>query len=299
VWASRCGCADPSATRWTATLRADEAKLVQDAYEELLKGKSIGSIYRSWNAAGYRTTAPTPGEWNHHAFRVLITAARNAGILVRHGEEIGPGNWAAIVGQPTFRAVQRYLLAGIAVCDVCDATVRSRNVKWGDYDKVYCCRLGHISVPMEWADGVVLRRLVEEAVRRGQSTFGYDEGAAHIDVAPLNERKRQIGELLTELGEDRAANLISREEQHAGSKMLRGELEQIDEQLMAADKAARWDYVDVEHLYEEFDGFDVERQRELIDQAFAGIRFKIRQYGSGHRAYKDGLPSDLIFTAPH
>lgn len=300
----------PFGYRRDGMLEPAEAALVKLAYEGVLRGRGLSAIARAWTTAGFLTTAPTPGPWSNIGVRLLLISARNAGILVRHREEVGPGNWEAIVDEPTYRAVARllkdperhngqgplsHLLTGIAVCDVCKGGIRSTKSQWllpdGSKEDMYQCRKGHASLPVEWVDGLVLRRMVDEAVKRGKPNFGTEK--VSVDTGPLIQREREIHERLSELGEDRAANLISRESMISANQKYAAELADIKDKLAAAGHGGAWEFVDTEHLYEEFDGYELGYQRELVRGAFAYIGLRPRGRGSRRTA---PLKSELLVS---
>ena len=135
---------------------------------------------------------------------------------------------------------------------------------------------------MEWVDGQVLRRMVKRAVENGTANFGPEKVSE--DIAPLKRREREIGELLAELGEDRAANLINRETMISATAKYNAELAEIQEKVAAAGGVGAWDYVDTEHLYEEFDGYELNYQRELVRGAFQYVGLRPRGRGSRRSA---------------
>jgi site-specific DNA recombinase len=308
----------PFGFRRDGTLEPAEAELVKLAYEGVLRGTGLNTIARAWTNAGYKTTAPIPGIWTNIALRVLLLSPRNCGILDRYREEIGPGGWTPIVDEPTYRAVVRilkdpgrfkgqgplrHLMTGIAVCDVCKGGIRAQNrpnrvrkedtERFGqEFEAVYQCQKGHVSLPVDWVDAQVLRRMVDDAVKNGKANFG--EPKPRADTEALKNREEEIHGILAEMGEDRAAGLITRESMIAGTQKLKAEMDEIKAKLALAGGGGAWEYVDTEQLYEEFDGFELGQQRKLVREAFAYIG--ICQRGRGHRRDKP-ISSELLVTS--
>ncbi|WP_193048192.1 recombinase family protein [Mycolicibacterium baixiangningiae] len=132
------------------TIRPNEAALIRQGFADFLAGESFGEIARRWVAAGYRT--PQGNEWSRYAVRDVLTNPRYCGLrrhvpndqlgAMRKNPElgiVGPAQWAAIVDEPTWRAVARTmasddrrrapvaakgLLTGVGLCGVCGQTVQ-------------------------------------------------------------------------------------------------------------------------------------------------------------------------------
>ena len=112
------------------TVRAEEAALIAQATDDLLVGVSLGQIARDWNAAGVTTSGGK--QWRMEEVRRTLLRARNAGIMVHRGEEVGAAVWPAIVSEERWRAVvalcadpsrrttpgptRRWLGSGLYVC---------------------------------------------------------------------------------------------------------------------------------------------------------------------------------------
>ena len=159
----------PFGYRRDGVIQRDEAELIRLAYQGVLQGRALSAIARAWTTAGHLTTAPTPGPWSNVGVRLLLLAARNAGILERYREEVGLGNWEAIVDEPTYRAVARllrqqdrhrgqgplsHLMTGIAVCDTCKGPIRAIRSRWadehGEYEDI-CTAAGRGTRASPWS----------------------------------------------------------------------------------------------------------------------------------------------------
>jgi site-specific DNA recombinase len=127
------------------TLDPVEAPLLQEAYAVILAGGSIYSIIKGWNSRGIRTS--TGKEWSYATVQQMIRRPRNAGIVMRNDEEqvgvvaawapiIDRADWdaaMAILSDPKRRTApgrkQAHLAAGLAICGVCGAPMRSASVR--------------------------------------------------------------------------------------------------------------------------------------------------------------------------
>lgn len=107
-----------------------EAKLVTEAYADLLSGASLKSIARSWNDKGFTTTACMKvrdhsthdgcdadtcakrsdhskhdcvgRSWRHDNVRGVLKNPRYAGLRTYRGEIVGPATWSPLVDRETF-----------------------------------------------------------------------------------------------------------------------------------------------------------------------------------------------------
>ncbi|MDH6465950.1 site-specific DNA recombinase [Micromonospora sp. A200] len=316
------------------TLREDEAAAVRKAYHDAIDGKALTTIAREWNDAGFTTSAPgsemarpraprkrnydPTGRWTNVAVRALLRSPRNMAKSTLYGEIMGDAKWSPIVDEATWRAVERKLadrerpdsswgklanlLSGIATCSVCDGPMgASRRGKEGE--SIYTCKgrpsqpdlgRGHCSIGVDFADGQIVRRLIQQMQATGRVTFRPQPPA--IDPAPLVQREGEIAQLMAELVEDRTAGLIDRASLVAGTATLRAELAEIQAELAKAGTYGRAEEIDAEAAYDEFDRLDLGEQRAILRDAFEFI--KVIPRGKGRR--RQGEPAwqpELIRTA--
>lgn len=85
-----------------------EAAAIAAACDQILSGGSLRSIARQWNAAGL-TPAQGAQRWLASTVRQVLLNPRNAALSTYKGEVVGPGRWAAVVPEPTWRAVHALL----------------------------------------------------------------------------------------------------------------------------------------------------------------------------------------------
>jgi len=128
-----------------------EAAVIRDMVARYLDGASPLAIAVALNEQGHRTA--TGRLWN--AFSVLRTldSPHSAGILVFRGQEIGPGNWPAIIPPGTwaeirerrsYRAAQAsavaprrfFLLRGLVTCSRCGTRMSGTG---GETNAAYKC----------------------------------------------------------------------------------------------------------------------------------------------------------------
>jgi DNA invertase Pin-like site-specific DNA recombinase len=182
------------------THREDEAELIRQAYKHIVAKKSLGSLIRSWNEAGIRTTRqtrvdgepavdeagqPVMGQWAYPSMSDLLKRHANAGILARKGVELGRGQWDPIVDEATYRTVvktlhnpdrrknggdvaRKHLLSHIAVCGRCGSFMRAASTKTraGKVYALYQCpgtkTKCRMGIDYDVAEAVVLNAVVGE-----------------------------------------------------------------------------------------------------------------------------------------
>ncbi|MEV4345965.1 recombinase family protein [Actinoplanes sp. NPDC049596] len=289
------------------TIREAEAAAVLRAYHDVLAGKALTTVAREWNAAGFRTSAPDSatarprttrtnnydpsGRWNNVAVRALLRAPRNMGKSALYGQIMGDGTWTPIVDEPTWHAMDSLLagrerpdssvgkltqlLSRIATCGVCGGPMGAS--KRGDVP-IYVCQgpkeeaasRGHCQLPLEFADGVVLSRLIQQMAATGRRAFRSQTDA--VDLASLQERESEIETLMAELVEDRTADLIDRTALVTGSATLRHELTEIRTRLGEAAGHETAGPIDIAVARAEFNRLNLGEQRAAVRKVFAAIR---------------------------
>ncbi len=202
------------------SLRDDEAEEVRRLCAAVLEGQTLGSLARDLNDRGVRSTTGKP--WEFTTLRQLLLRSRNAGLSTYRGEVIGMGRWPALVPESTWREVverltdparrtsasnaPRWLLAGVALCGFCGATMRSggATTRGGERRTVYRCRHarggGHVARSAEPVDdfvtNVVLARLARpDAADLLTSADGPDLHALQEQRAGLRSRLEGLAEL--------------------------------------------------------------------------------------------------------
>jgi site-specific DNA recombinase len=112
----------------------DEAALIRQAADDVLKGDTITTIAKRWNAAGVPQTRGGAG-WHPTTILSVLRSPRNAGLSGYKGSA-APGDWPPIVDVDTWERVcfeldrrrsrfaiaprRRSLLSGVLVCGKCD-----------------------------------------------------------------------------------------------------------------------------------------------------------------------------------
>lgn len=111
-----------------------EAAVVRESVERTIGGESLRSIVRSFNSRGLTTARGNT--WQAANFRAMLLRWTNAGVLIHRGEEMGTGDWPAIISREEQEQVvailtdpkrrtnnrgtaEKYLLSGLIRCAEC------------------------------------------------------------------------------------------------------------------------------------------------------------------------------------
>lgn len=199
----------------------DEAAAIKNGYELVIKGETVGSVARAWNAAGVMNTMGNP--WvpttvlailtnpkyagysvpprGHHAWRKSLYAPED---LTKHRR----GTWEPIVDAETWMATQalirdlsardllgtpkRWLLSGIATCaaDVEGMPCGAPIMGGATYSKVptYRCSVaGHLMRRADLAEELVVAEIMQLALGAGGRSL-----APFTPDLELNTRERSL-----------------------------------------------------------------------------------------------------------
>lgn len=80
-----------------------EIALIRQAATAILAGASLRAIATEWQQQGVTTS--TGGMWEPTEVKRMLIRARNAGIKVHRGQEVGPAQWPAALDEPTWRSL--------------------------------------------------------------------------------------------------------------------------------------------------------------------------------------------------
>lgn len=285
------------------TLRPAEAAAIERAYQAVIEGVSLGSIARSWNAAGlntgktgWKTGAPT--QWRHDTVRTVLLNPRNAGLRRYNGEITGRAEWPAIVGEDTFRAAEyriknhngvgltrgaRQLLTGVARCGECGTTVHGGGAGHGK--PIYRCKTNrHINRLADPIDEYVSEVAIAYLSRPDVAAQVFAAHDARPEAKGLREEaealRLRLESLATEFadGELTAAQLRtatgrirSRLAEVEGQMASSGELPVLTNLLSAVDVRVKWATLDND-------------QRRLIIDTIMEVR--IHPVGAGVRNFR-------------
>lgn len=257
------------------TVRANEARVIRRAYDDVLAGVPLGEIARDWNARGLVTGqarrgkhAGEPSPWRRDSVRVVLTNPRNIGERWYKGAMTAKAVWPAIVDEATFRATgallsdparrtgttsARALLTGLALCGVCGATVHAGGGR-GANTRTYRCSAttGHVARRGEPVDdyvqAVVLARLGRDDARDLLTNRDLP------DLEAMRSEALALRARLDSLAVDFADGSLTASQLRAATDRLRSNLADVEARMAdagrvdvlgplvrAADLTAAWD----------------------------------------------------------
>jgi site-specific DNA recombinase len=256
-----------------------EAKAIRWMAAEVLSGTSLRAIARKLNADEIFTSQGRP--WTPKAVAWLLRRPRNAGLSQHHGEPIGPAKWPAILdedtwwgvvavlGDPTRNTttsrVRKWLLSGLARCEVCGEPVRSNVAAWGDRRvPSYTCPAGHVRRQAVELDDYVEAMVIERLSRADAAELLAPDHTG--DVAALHAQDAGLRARLDELGRLYGDGVIDALQLALATASIRTQREQVTADLAAASRdsvlAGVADAVDPESVW---NGLDLSRKRAVID----------------------------------
>lgn len=235
------------------TVRTSEAEVIQKMAEAVLAPIALREIVRDLNTRGI--PAAQGGKWRSVQVKDVLCRARNAGILVYAGQEIGEAPWDPILELNVYRAVvdkltdpsravlkggraHRWLGTGIYRC-VCGATmdVHSR----AGQSPRYRCRtkrdeggtgVGHVTRDVEALDEYVTA-LVIARLSRPDFVDGLCAPSNGADLPALRREAAALRERLGQLAESFADGEIDRGQLLRGTARIKAELTEVEAEMSA------------------------------------------------------------------
>lgn len=225
-------------------VRLDEAEALATAAAELLEGLSLNEVTRRLKAKGHTTTGGHPLDAS--AVRRILQKPRNAGVLTRNGQVVGPGAWPAIIDETTWRGMcalladpkrrtspgpeRRWLLTGIARCGICGGPLvaRGHSTKDRHTRPSYVCKSHHVSRDTKALDehvtGIVLDLLADPELADLLTPARPDVVLDEIEAA-------QIRADLDDLAQACARGDVTVSQMATASRGLRDRLEAVEARL--------------------------------------------------------------------
>jgi site-specific DNA recombinase len=260
-----------------------EAEQLRWAASQLLAGASLNAIVAMLNARGARTS--TGKEWKPTELRRALVRPRNAGLMVHRGQVVGPARWPAILDEDTWRGVcavlgdrnrrtntttaRRWLLSGLARCEVCGEPVRSFSA--GGHSRgrplkpTYTCRSGkHVVRDAAEVDAYIEAVILERLSRPDAAELLTPDQAG--DLSGLHARDAALRARLDELGRLYGEGTIDAAQLAQGTAAIRAKREEITAQLAAMSCGSVLAGVaDAADPAKVWTGLDLSRKRAIID----------------------------------
>jgi DNA invertase Pin-like site-specific DNA recombinase len=278
------------------TIRPAEAKALRAAYDAVLAGTTLTWLCRQLMAAGF--TTPRDGPFRISTLRAILLNPRNAALRAygthevgeagrkrREPKIIGPAIWPAIVDEDTWRTVhalltdrtrrsekhgtaRKWLLGGIALCGRCGGPMtvfyRGRDAN-GVQVRTYRCRdHRHLTREASFCDWRVAERVIARLSRDDARDLLVDDDRE--DLAELRTEQSTLRMRLSQLGEDFADGIITRDVLHSGTERLRTLLADLEARMVHVDRAPLLaDLVTADDVRKAWERIGLDRQRAVID----------------------------------
>lgn len=253
-----------------------QAAVVREIAARILAGDSLTGIVKDFLARDVPT--PTARPWTKSTIRGLVLRERNVGLLIRHGEVVGDGDWDPILDRGTWDQVVAvlsdpkrrtsvnsqavHLLSGIAVCGICGDTLRAATN--GTVPIYRCFPGGHVGRKRADVDAHVVRTIVTRLARPDAAAW----------LAP--DRSDDVERAVAEAARLRAKlDLVA--DQYVADKMDLRQFERMTAQLrpQLADAEARARIVDdmplldgllgADDVAAEWEALPLSRRRAIVD----------------------------------
>jgi DNA invertase Pin-like site-specific DNA recombinase len=201
-----------------------EAKLVRQAADDVLAGKTLTAVARQWNEAGVLSTRGA--KWNVPRIKRLLVNPRYAGLRTYKGKIVGPGAWTAIIDPETHAGLsamlrdpsrgtnvsweRRYLGSFRYVCGRCEAVMKHAISTHSDgscYHRYTCTARAHLSRTQadldDYVERVALQHMRDSqklkkalAAAKGKTGAGPDE--LRVRRTALQAQKDELAALFTD-----------------------------------------------------------------------------------------------------
>ncbi|NJP73060.1 recombinase family protein [Streptomyces sp. C1-2] len=227
----------------------EEAAALQHGTDSILAGGSIRG-WTKWLAdKGFTTTRGNPISTTDA--RAMLLRPRNAGIAVYKGEEIGRGQWEAIVPEEKFRAVvailtdpgrrvtpgnsPKWLGSLLYRCgrNACEHFVYVTQSGGRSYPS-YRCQTGHGGGRQAEKVDQHVEDVIVERLSRPDAQDLLLPGPDDVDVAGLQAEGEQIRQRMRDLGGMFGAGAIDMTAFTEGTDIARAQLEGVTRQLARA-----------------------------------------------------------------
>lgn len=258
----------------------EEAAAIEHGIDLILSGGSMKAYIRWLADKGITTTRGNP--FGHIEARDMLMRARNAGISVYKGQEIGKGNWERVVDEARFRGIVAVLgdptrrtspgntpkwfgsmiyKCGIPGCtrtDIC-------TLAGGANRQSYRCPTGHGGARRADKVDAYVVDLIIRRLSRPDATDLLEPAPDGVDVGQLQLESEAIRRRLTDTASAFGAGQITLPEFTQASGVAQAQLEGVTKQLArAATKDPLVDLIGAKDVRAAWNGLELERRRAVL-----------------------------------
>lgn len=262
-------------------VREREARLVRQAYADLIAGGSLRGIASAWNAGEVLTS--TGAQWRAEQVHQMLRNPRYAGLRDYDSgagrEIIGPAKWPALVDEVTWRTAhailtdpsrrvgvsraRRYLLTGLALCGRCGRPMGSgRATSTGA--RTYVCRpSAHLSRAGEPVDELIRAVVVERLSRPDAVELLTD--AHRPDMVELRRGAVTLRRRLDDVAVEFADGALAASQLRTITDRLRSRLADVESQMIDASRApVLAPLITAADVGAGFDSIGLDKQRAVV-----------------------------------
>lgn len=258
----------------------EEAAAIETGIDMILSGGSVNGWVRWLADKGMKTTRGNPIA--RQEARDMLLRARNAGIAVYRGEEIGSGAWEPIVDEARHRAVvallsdpsrvttpgpaPKWFGSMIFRCGApgCTETMRVTKVG-GSKRQSYRCFVQHGGGRRADKVDEYVEDLIVERLSRDDAHDLLLPGANNADVAALQLESEQIRRRLTDAASMFGAGQMTMAQFTEASDVARRQLGGVEQQLArAATKDPLVPLVGAKDVRKVWKGMDLDQRRTVL-----------------------------------
>lgn len=272
------------------------APIVREILARVAAGDSVYAITADLTERGVpaprQTKGQPPASWGRTTVRRIAANPTYAGLRTHHGKIVGPGTWEAFITPEQHQRIvsmlsdpsrlkhrgiePRWLLSGIALCGVCDATLR--RLKGHGRDIYICRRRGCTSRPVdlleEYVEELIVRRLESQALAKRLEVDDEAYAAAVAEALALRQRLDAFTDSAAE-GELPPSALARIDAK------LRPQIESAEARVRAMASSPKVARAAGDGARDRWDALTIRDRREL---AQAMVRVRILPLGRGHSA---------------
>lgn len=258
----------------------EEAAAIETGIDTILAGGSVNGWVKWLGDKGLKTARGNPIE--RQEARDMLLRARNAGIAIYRGEEIGRGAWEPIVDEPRYRAVVAIL------SDPSRVSTPGPTPRWfgsliyrcgyeGCTKAVTCTKSGGSNLPSYRCTAQhgggrhagkldqYIEDLIVERLSRDDAQDLLLPGPNDIDVAALQLESEQIRRRLTDVAVAYGAGQIDMAQLTEASDTARAQLEGVTQQLArAATKDPLVPLVGAKDVGKVWKGMELDQKRTVL-----------------------------------
>ncbi|MGH2927926.1 MAG: recombinase family protein, partial [Solirubrobacteraceae bacterium] len=271
-----------------------EAELVRKAYDAILGGGSLSGLAREWNQLGAYGRTGKP--WSASTMSLFLRSPRNAALRAHNRVIVGPGGWAPLVDESTWRAAQavlddparkpgvrtvrRHLLTRLLRCGRCPDGGRITGYQGPKGQQRYrCAKCLGVAISKPETEDLITRVVCARLARPDAKELLVDHDAPDLDK--LSTEANALRARLDELATGFADGDLTASQLRTATERLKTKLADV-ESRMASASAVRV-FADLplgsDRVAEAFGRMDPDRRRAVMDALLSATIMPVGKHG--------------------